>query len=52
MSLKCLILKIGLEEFPGDLVVRTLCFHCQGPVFVRSLVEELRSHKLHSTANK
>ena len=50
MSLKCLILKIGLEEFPGDLVVRTLCFHCQGPVFVQFLVTELRSHVLHGVA--
>ena len=39
------------QEFPGSPVVRTLHFHCPGPR-VRSLVRELRSHKLQSAAKK
>lgn len=31
-------------EVPGGPVVKTPCFHCQGPG-VQSLVGELRSHK-------
>ena len=38
-------------EFPGGPVVRTSQFHCHGPG-VQSLVRELRSHRLHSTAEK
>ena len=37
------------REFPGSPVVRTLCFHCLGPR-VKSLVRELRSHKLPGAA--
>ena len=36
-------------DFPGGLVVKTLCFQCR----VQSLVRELRSHMPHSgTAKK
>ena len=38
-------------ELPGSPMVRTPHFHCQEPQ-VQSLVEELRSHKLDSTAKK
>ena len=38
-------------EFPGGPVVRTSQFHSHGPA-VQSLVRELRSHRLHSTAKK
>ena len=38
-------------EFPGGLVVRTPCFHCQGPGS-ESLVRELRSCKLQAMAKK
>ena len=31
-----------IQEFPGDPVVRTRCFHCQGPGSIR----ELRTHSL------
>jgi len=36
--------KTDPEEFSGSPVVRTPCFHCQGPRF-HSLVKGLRSHK-------
>ena len=39
------------RELPGDPVVRTPHFHCQGPG-VQALVGELRSHKLHGEAKK
>ena len=41
-------------EFPGEPVVRTLCFHCRGPGFnrVQPLVGELRFHKLRGAAKK
>ena len=32
-ELEQIILKFIWREFPGDPVVRTLCFHCQGPEF-------------------
>ena len=38
-------------DFPGGPVVRTLCFHCRG-ARVRSLVGELRSHKLGGVTKK
>ena len=38
----------GQWEFPGRLLIRTLHSHCRG-AWVRFLVAELRSHKLHST---
>lgn len=38
-------------ELPGSPVVTTPHFHCQEPQ-VPSLVEELRSHTLRSTAKK
>ena len=37
--------------FPGGPVVKTLCFQCRGTQ-IQSLVEELRSHKLCSSAKK
>ena len=33
-------------EFPGSLVIRTLCFHCSGEEF------NLRSHKERGTVKK
>ena len=39
------------QEFPDSLVVRTPCFHWQGPGFDPRL-RELRSHKTHSKAKK
>ena len=38
-------------ELPGSPVVKIPHFHCP-ELQVQSLVEELRSHKLHSTAKK
>ena len=38
-----------LREFPGNPVVRTWHFHCQGSQ-VQSLVSDLRPHKLHGEA--
>ena len=38
------------QEFPGGLVVRTPGFHCMAQF--KSLIGELRSCKLHSTAKK
>ena len=43
--------KKNLREFPGSPEVRTLCFHCRG-LLVRSLVTELRFHKLCGAAKK
>ena len=40
-----------LWKFPGNPVVRILCFHCRGHEF-RSLVGELRSHKTPSVAKR
>ena len=42
--------KIQTRDFPGSPVVKTLHFHCR-EARVQSLVRELRSHTLHSTAN-
>ena len=39
------------REFPGSPVVSTKHFHCRGPGF-KSLVRELRSHKLCGPAKK
>ena len=36
---------ITLWEFPGGLVVKTLCFYCSAPGSISS--RELRSHELH-----
>ena len=41
---------ITLWEFPGGLVVKTLCFYCRAPGLISS--GELRSHKLHVMAKK
>ena len=37
------------RDFPGGPVVKTVCFHCKG-ARARSLVGELRSHRLRDTA--
>ena len=42
--------KYNHREFPGSLLVRTLDFHCHGPV--QSLVRELRSGKLQTVTEK
>ena len=39
------------RDYPGDPVIRTWWFYCQGPG-AQSLVWELRSLKLHSMAKK
>ena len=39
---------VDLREFPGGPLVRLLCFHCHGNS-IRSLVIELRSHKLNES---
>ena len=41
-----------LREFPGGPVVRTSHSHCQWPRFHPSLVRELKSYNLSSTAKK
>ena len=46
----CLPSKVYFREFPGDSVVRTLCFHCWGLSSIPG--GELRAHQLCSIAKK
>ena len=39
------------EDFPGDSMVKILCFHCRGYGF-NPWLGELRSHKLYSMAKQ